>query len=205
MGRPTINRFGVNEYVDGSPLIINDSNILGEIAGNISNRDNVQAFNNLFTMTFYWNKGLETYSFGNDAYVGAIRMPVRFTVLEAQIVGYATETAANYQFSQGAVNAGANNEVTVTLKVYNELGEEEAVDATDYSALIDTPGQQEKIGDISGIKGVWAGGAASPDPLSLEVSQLQMLTIEAKINSSANVNFNPYLYVTVIGTMEHKP
>ena len=210
MGRPTISKFGVNQYVDGSPLIINDGNVLSEIAGNIENRVNVQAFNNNFVMSFFWQKDHETYTFGQEAFMAAIQLPVRFKIKEVQFIGYSRSDVANSQFKMGILNSNANNTVDVFLRVFDGAGErddflnESGASVKELSATLDTPEQQVKIGDITGVKNTWAGTSpVTPTPLSIEVGTSQALAIVCRVNSSANAAFEPMIQATVVGTMEH--
>lgn len=208
MGRPTITKFGANQYVEGTTLVVNDANMLGEIAGNIESRVNVQSFNNYFTMSFFWEKDHETYTFGNKAMMAAIQLPVRFRVEEVQLIGFASDST-NSQFENGSVGAASDNNVKVYLEVVNSTGEAGFFSdssgnlVAELTETVDTPGKWEKIGDISGIKGSWAGGSASPDPLGIEVGTSQTLTLSCEIPGAANSNFVPMIQAVVIGTMEH--
>lgn len=208
MGKPVITKFGTNQYVEGTTLVVNDANMLGEIAGNIESRTNVLAFKNLFTMSFYWEKDHETYTFGNKAMMAAIQLPVRFTLKEVQLLGYASDVGNN-QFENGAVGAAANNNVKVYLEVIEATGENAFITypagntVTSLTATLDAPGKVEKIGDLSGIKGIWAGGAANPQPLDIDVGTSQIMTLFCEIPATANAAFVPTVQAIVVGTMEH--
>lgn len=204
MGKPTITKFGEDEYVEGTTLIINDANMLAEIAGNIESRTNVQAFHNAFALTFYWNKSHDNgYTYGNDAVVAAVRLPRRFTVIDAQFIGYAYETSAASNFENGQVNHGSGNEVVCKVELFgvvdNELGVKKTFEFPNgtlvktASLTVDEGAKMYLMREVPG----------TPEDINLEVATDSTLVISCNIPSGAQANFNPWMQATIYCKEEH--
>ena len=202
MGKPTITKFGAKEYVEGTTLIINDANMLAEIAGNIESRANVQAFHNNFSMTFFWQKTHEaSYTYGNDSVMAAIRLPRRFTVVDAQFIGYASETGGSVQFAGNPTDAGAGNKVNCKLQLFDFKGEQKLIEypsgtfQKSLSLEIDTGGEMFLMREKP--------GAGSFEDINLEVSTDDTLAIVCEIPSGAATNFLPMIQATIYCKEEH--
>ena len=202
MGKPTITKFGPNEYVEGTTLIINDANMLAEIAGNIESRTNVQAFHNNFAMTFFWQKTHEaSYTYGDDSVVAAVRLPRRFTVVDAQFIGYASQASSGDQFAGSPFNPGVNNKVNCKLKLFDFKGEQKHIEFPSgtiqktLSVELDTGGEMVLVREKP--------GAGSFEDINLEVSTDDTLAIVCEIPAGASAGFAPMIQAIIYCKEEH--
>ena len=206
MGKPTISKYGVGAYVDGSDLIINDANILAEIGGNLESRSNIANFNHYFTATFQFSKFLQTTVFGEYCVTGLVNLPSRFKVLRAEFLGYSRELAANQQFADSPVNANANNKVTCRLR-HLDGATGNAIPFTlpgvtfpflsEHSVTLTEAGYPKSMGTIASN----GGGAAGP--IDLSVSPNDVLEVSFQIDQNANAQFQPIVSAVVFCVMEH--
>jgi len=196
MGKPTITKYADDEYVEGTTLIVNDANIMAEIAGNIESKVNVKNYHNVFTINFHWQKGYETYTYGNDAVVAAIKLPSLFTLMEVQFIGFASEAGAGYQFADSPVNAGSDNKVAGLIKVFDFNGDQEPIEfggatVKTVSTVVTEAAKVYRIGDLNS------------SPINREISVDSTLVVGCRIDSSANANFTPIMQVTLYCKQEH--
>tara|TARA_R100001086_G_scaffold51514_2_gene22940 strand:- start:937 stop:1542 length:606 start_codon:yes stop_codon:yes gene_type:complete len=199
MGKPTISKFGVTAYVDGSDLIINDANILSEIGGNLESRANIANFNNYFTATYSWKKNnLLSYTFGQYSFMGVLNLPKKFTVFKAEFIGYADQDAANRNFADSPTNANASNKVQCRIRHLDSL----TGNAIPFQVASSTlPEHTVELTEGGVPKSI--GNVASSSPINLLVSPNQVFEISLKIDASANANFDPSVQVTLFCGMEH--
>lgn len=198
MGKPTISKYGANSYVDGTDLIINDANMLSEVAGNIENRVNVQSYHNILTFNYYWRKQNDvSYTIGQESLVAIVRIPRSFTVLQADFIGYCGDGAAGINFKDGQNNAGSNNVVTGKIEVKNDLGESEIFSyggtvMNNISTEIEVANKIMSMGNIAGSS-----------PLNLTIGKFNYLYVSCKVKSGANAAFEPLIQVTLTCKEEH--
>jgi hypothetical protein len=205
MGKPTISKYGVGAYVDGSDLIINDANILAEIGGNLESRSNITKFNHYFTANYQFRPQSGV---ANGVYsaVGILNLPSAFKVLRAEFIGYADELAANRQFAGSPVNSNANNKVVGRLRhldsttgkalIFEIPGQSPQVNI-EHTVTIDTGGTPESLGTFA------SNGGGAEGPISLTVSPNSLLEVSFKIDQNAHADFYPVISCVVFCVMEH--
>ena len=205
MGKPTISKYGVGAYVDGTDLIINDANILAEIGGNLESRTNIKNFNHYFTATYQFR---EQALVANNVYsvVGILNLPSAFKVLRAEFIGYADELGANQQFANNPVNSNSGNKVVGRLRHLDSTtgkalpfgvpGQSPEVDI-EHTVTFDEGGKPEFLGTFA------SNGGGAEGPINLTVTPNSLLEVSFKKALNAQADFYPTIFCVVFCVMEH--
>ena len=133
--------------------------------------------------------------------MAAIRLLRRFTVVDAQFIGYASETGGSVQFAGNPTDAGAGNKVNCKLQLFDFKGEQRLIEypsgtfQKSLSLEIDTGGEMFLMRETP--------GAGSFEDINLEVSTDDTLAIVCEIPSGAATNFLPMIQATIYCKEEH--
>ena len=205
MGRPVINEFQTDGYARGSDLIINDSNILSEIEGNVENKINVKPYHNISMVSVDWEKGtVGSFVIGTE--YTAYRNPfiTKATLLEIQVIGYGNGSTSTAQFvDSDASSSGTNNRVILNVNKYSPSGVAQPFtynSATAYvlSQELTKSGFIYKIGAITG-----ADAASVSGPLNLEFGPDDFIDAKLSIKAGSHASFDPFMSLKFIFKEEH--